>query len=99
MQYAHHLHGTSSALVRGSSRTLTAHAAAQVFTNNPEIEAARTNEYEALWARCDAEMQIWNVEARRWAIERAELTEACVRIAKAFRVRRGAGGRAVCCCR
>ncbi|KAL1523937.1 hypothetical protein AB1Y20_018853 [Prymnesium parvum] len=61
-----------------------------IFTNNAELEAVRTAEYEALRLRCAAELEVWNAEARRWAIERPALIEACVR-AEAAR-RRGERG-------
>ena len=59
----------------------------QVFTNNVETEAARSAEWEAHRARCAVELHVWNTEARRWKLERAQLTEACVRIALANQVK------------
>lgn len=62
-----------------------------VYTNNEELEAARQQEYDALAARCAAEVAAWNVEAQRWHADRAEVIAERLR-ADADALSRTSGG-------
>jgi len=62
---------------------------------DPQLDAARAAEYEALRQRCQAEQATWNAEQRRWQRARAPLAEALVQAdlnERRVLARRHAGG-------
>jgi hypothetical protein len=49
------------------------------YSNDPDVEARRCAEYEALMNQCAVETASWNCEARRWNAERRDAMNARLR--------------------